>query len=95
MNQNMQDNGQGITQRQLRANRRDFLKASAVVGMSAFVSTRSAFGADSKSPAEKINVACIGVGGKGDSDSNHVGMYGNVVAICDVDDKILAKKAEK
>ncbi len=95
MNQNTQENGQGLTQRQIRANRRDFLKASAVVGMSAFVSTRSAFGADSKSPAEKINVACIGVGGKGDSDSNHAGMYGNVVAICDVDDKILAKKAEK
>ena len=39
---------------------------------------------------DKINVACIGVNGKGDSDSNDVGRCGgNVVALCDVDENNL------
>ncbi len=45
---------------------------------------------------ERINVACIGVGNKGDSDSsdaNHCG--GNIVAICDVDKRTLARKARQ
>ena len=45
---------------------------------------------------DKINVACIGVGGKGDSDSNDAGSCGgNVVAICDVDESTVNKKGEK
>lgn len=45
---------------------------------------------------ERINVACIGVGGKGDSDSSDAGSCGgNIVAICDVDKKTLAKKAQQ
>jgi predicted dehydrogenase len=44
----------------------------------------------------KIGVACIGVGGKGDSDSESVGrMGGNVVALCDVDLNTLNNKAKK
>ena len=38
-----------------------------------------------KSPNEKIRFACIGVGGKGSSDSADAGRHGDVVAICDVD----------
>ena len=42
---------------------------------------------------EKINLACIGVGGKGDSDSNHVfELGGNLVALCDVDANTLNGK---
>jgi len=45
---------------------------------------------------DKVNVACIGVGGKGDSDSTGVGRCGeNVVAICDVDENTLDKKAKQ
>ncbi len=45
---------------------------------------------------EKINVACVGVGGKGDSDSNSAANCGgNIVAICDVDENTLNKKAKK
>ena len=37
---------------------------------------------------DRINVACIGVGGKGDSDSSDAAKCGgNIVAICDVDTK--------
>ncbi|MBI5386889.1 MAG: Gfo/Idh/MocA family oxidoreductase [Verrucomicrobia bacterium] len=35
---------------------------------------------------DRINIACIGVGGKGDSDTNSAyGHGGNIVALCDVD----------
>jgi predicted dehydrogenase len=45
---------------------------------------------------DKINVACIGVGGKGDSDSSDAkASGGNIVAICDVDKNTLAKKAQQ
>lgn len=74
--------------------RRHFLKttgtAIGTVGL-AFPFVGQVLGAN-----DRINVACIGVGGKGDSDSNDVGRCGgNVVAICDVDEKTLNKKGEK
>src|ERR1035437_4535279 len=45
---------------------------------------------------DRINIACIGVGGKGDSDSSDASSCGgNIVAICDVDKGILGKKAKQ
>ena len=45
---------------------------------------------------ERLNIACIGVGGKGDSDSSDAKRCGgNIVAICDVDTGTLAKKAQQ
>ncbi len=45
---------------------------------------------------ERINVACIGVGGKGDQDSSDAsGCGGNIVAICDVDQNTLNRKAKQ
>ncbi len=43
----------------------------------------------------RINVACIGVGGKGDSDVTETSMCAgvNIVALCDVDGRTLDKKA--
>jgi hypothetical protein len=39
---------------------------------------------------DRINVACIGVGGKGDSDSSHAfAAGGNIVGICDIDSNTL------
>ena len=44
----------------------------------------------------RINIACIGVGGKGDSDSSDASSCGgNIVAICDVDKKTLGTKAKQ
>jgi predicted dehydrogenase len=45
-----------------------------------------------KSANDKINIACIGVGGKGRSDSDHAGAFGNIVALCDIDADRLGKK---
>lgn len=77
-----------------RGDRRSFLKSSAAVGMGYWVIPGvSVTRADS--PNEKINFACIGVGGKGDSDTNDAGHFGNIVALCDIDDNRLNKMGEK
>jgi len=81
-----------------RTNRRDFLKGSAAAGVGFWVAGRTSWAAEvtqARSPNEKVNVASIGVGGKGDSDSEHVAKFGNLVAICDVDEERLDKKGEK
>jgi predicted dehydrogenase len=46
-------------------------------------------------PSEKIRVAGVGVGGKGDSDIMNASKVMQVVALCDVDRNTLGKKAEK
>jgi predicted dehydrogenase len=46
------------------------------------------------SPNDKVRIAGIGVGGKGSSDIDQAGQLGDVVAICDIDDQRLGKKAE-
>src|SRR5262249_20801489 len=50
---------------------------------------------ESKAANEQVNIACIGVGGKGSSDTDHAGQYGNIVALCDVDETFLGDKAQK
>ena len=44
---------------------------------------------------EKVRFACIGVGGKGESDTNDAGAHGEIVALCDIDSKTLDKMAAK
>jgi len=74
--------------------RRQFLnRTSVAVGSAAFAFpyVGQVLGAN-----ERINIACIGVGGKGDSDSSDAARCGgNIVAICDVDKNTLAKKARQ
>jgi predicted dehydrogenase len=74
--------------------RRRFLKTTALTGVGVFVAGTAA-AEDSKSPNERIRFACIGVGGKGASDSGDAKRHGDVVAICDIDDNTLAKAADK
>ena len=65
-------------------NRRDMLKTSAVVGAGFWLGGSTP--ARGQSPNEKLNVACIGVGGQGGA--NVRGVSGeNIVAVCDVDEK--------
>lgn len=71
--------------------RRDFIKSTALAAGVAAFSAPSFIRAQGLN--EKINVACIGVGGKGDSDSKQAFTAGgNIVAICDVDANTLNKK---
>lgn len=78
-----------------RRSRRDFLKTSALAGLGVVLVAESEAWAQEKSANEKINFACIGVGGKGDSDTADAAKHGNVVAICDIDDNTLNKAAQK
>src|SRR3954453_4145229 len=70
--------------------RRRFLQASAFAGFGIFVP-----GARGRSPNDRLSFACIGVGGKGSSDTDHVAGLGDVVALCDIDARRLGTKAEK
>lgn len=74
--------------------RRDFLKQSTALGTAFWVTGAPAW-ADSKSPVERLNFACIGVEGKGSSDTDDAGHFGNIVALCDVDERRLSKKATR
>lgn len=77
-----------------RTSRRQFLQQSALAGAGFWVAgglTRAA----SNSPNERLHFACIGVGGKGGSDTDNVGGLGDIVALCDVDSDHLGAKAKK
>ena len=65
--------------------RREFL-GGAVAGVAAFtiVPRRVLGGTGNTPPSEKLNIACIGIGGMGASDSEQVGTE-TIVALCDVD----------
>src|SRR6516225_4437076 len=77
-----------------RRQRRDFLKQSAAAAAGFWV-----FGGltpkESNAANDKLGFACIGVGGKGSSDCDQAGQFGDMIAICDIDDKHLEGKANK
>src|SRR5205807_830929 len=75
------------------SNRRAFLKTTALAGLGAWAAERGLWADDQ--PGEKVRFACIGVGGKGQSDSADAARLGTIVAICDIDDGTLAQAAQK
>src|SRR5260370_17462365 len=77
-----------------KTNRRDFLKQTGLAGVGFWVAGGITL-ADDKSPNEKVNIACIGVGGKGSSDTDHAAKAGTLVAICDIDERHLDAKAKQ
>jgi predicted dehydrogenase len=66
--------------------RRRFLAASAAAGAGFWVTGVAAANLTPRSPNEKLRIAGIGVGGKGRSDIVQAGKFGEVVAICDIDE---------
>jgi predicted dehydrogenase len=74
--------------------RREFLKSTAAAGVGFWIAG-TARAQTSNSPNERIRFACIGIGGKGDSDTADAAKFGEVVAICDVDEKTLNRGAKK
>jgi predicted dehydrogenase len=72
--------------------RRNFLKTSAALTGGYWLGTSS--DATAASPNEKLNVACIGVGGRGSA--NVGGVSGeNIVAMCDVDETKAGKRFQQ
>ena len=77
-------------------NRRDFLKASAVLAaagttMPVFAWTQPAFSADS--PNARPKIGCIGVGSMGSGDAHGHANFGDIIATCDVDASRAAQTA--
>ena len=69
-----------------RMTRRDFLGGAAAVAAFTVVPSHVLGARRSVPPSEKLNIACIGVGGMGASDVRSVSTE-NIVALCDVDSK--------
>jgi predicted dehydrogenase len=66
--------------------RREFVRDAAAAGAFTVVPAH-VLGGSQEAPSEKLNVACIGVGGMGESDVRGIREAGeNVVALCDVDE---------
>jgi predicted dehydrogenase len=76
-----------------RMKRRTFLKGSAVAG-AGMVILKSGILRAGQSPNEKLNIAVIGVGGRGGGNLNNV-KDENIVALCDVNAKNLASAASR
>ncbi len=87
----------------IRPTRRDFLLQTAFAGAagSALLGENQAKADDkpaateSKAEGKPVRFACIGVGGKGHSDTEAAGHHGEIVALCDIDELVLNKMGEK
>lgn len=64
--------------------RRNFVKGSAAVAAFTIVPRHVLGGPGNTPPSEKLNIACVGIGGKGATDAKNVSSE-NIVALCDVD----------
>jgi len=77
------------------ANRRQFMGQSAAIGAGFWVGTQAVSKAQ-ESALQAPSAACIGVGGKGGSDTSHINEQGvAIVGLCDVDEDTLVKKGRE
>ena len=78
-----------------RTSRRSFMGQSAALGTAFWVGGQSALKA-STSPLQSLSAACVGVGGKGGSDTSHIAENDvSIVGLCDVDGGTLTKKGKE
>ena len=75
-------------------NRRSFLYGASVAGFGIFAQGRRGW-AGGVGPNETLNIACIGVGGKGRATPQQAAHHGRIVALCDIDDQRLDAMAAK
>jgi predicted dehydrogenase len=76
------------------SSRRDFLKQSALAGVG-FWALGGLAAQPSRAANERLRIACIGVGGKGSSDTDQAAQFGDIVALCDCDENPLNAKAAR
>jgi len=72
------DNGFGLT-------RRSFLTQAGMAATAFTILPSHLWGANKKIPSDLLNIAVVGIGGKGESDAQGVSSQ-NIVALCDIDD---------
>ena len=75
--------------------RRGFLGQSAALGTAFWVGGQASLQANT-SALQSLSAACVGVGGKGGSDTSHIAEQGvSIVGLCDVDGGTLTKKGRE
>ncbi|HMK26593.1 MAG TPA: Gfo/Idh/MocA family oxidoreductase [Chitinophagaceae bacterium] len=76
--------------------RKDFVRNAAILGGAFFIVPRHVLGRGYIAPSDKLNIAGIGAGGKGEGDLSEFAksQFVNIVALCDVDDREAAKSRQ-
>jgi predicted dehydrogenase len=77
--------------------RRDFLKSGSLAAAGFFIVPRHVLGRGFIAPSDKLNIAGIGAGGKGESDLHEFSKSpnANIAYLCDVDDRQIKKSVER
>src|SRR5664279_4518128 len=77
--------------------RRDFIKTSSLAAAGFFIVPRHVMGRGLIAPSDKLRIAAIGAGGKGESDLLEFSKSPNadIVFLCDVDDRQIKKSVER
>ena len=83
-----------MSKRANKTSRRQFLQGMAGAAAAFTVVPRRVLAGSAKPPSEKLNIACIGIGGQGGGNVNAVHEE-NIVALCDVDQRRAAKTLAK
>ena len=80
-----------------KSSRRNFIRNTTLAATGFFIVPRHVLGRGFIAPSDKLNIACIGAGGKGQSDIQEFAKspYVNIIALCDVDDRQSKKTREK
>src|ERR1700759_1757333 len=77
--------------------RREFLRTTAMAATGFFIVPRHVLGRGFVAPSDKLNIAAIGAGGKGNDDINHFYNSGKaeIAFLCDVDDRQAVESRKK
>src|SRR5213596_451889 len=83
--------------KQFSASRRRFIRNASIAGSGFFIVPRHVLGRGFVAPSDKLNIAGIGAGGKGESDLFEFSKSpnANIVPLCDVDDRQCKKSRER
>jgi predicted dehydrogenase len=75
--------------------RRDFVSASSKLALGGMIVPRHVLGgAHRRAPSDTLNVAIVGAGGMGAENAQELGAE-NIVAVCDLDHELVAKKVQE
>ncbi len=89
----MKKPGKPVSKSSESISRREFIGKTALAATAITIVPRHVLGGSGyTAPSDKLNIACVGVGGKGRSDIASVATE-NIYALCDVDDTKMAERA--
>jgi predicted dehydrogenase len=82
---------------QVNLSRRGFLRQSSLAATGFFIIPRHVMGRGFVAPSDKLNIAAIGAGGKGESDlaAFSKSPNANIIFLCDVDDRQITKSVAR